>query len=218
MITTKLRRGTGRFEVAFQDAVTLGASNVNRTVTGISIGTPSYNRKLFVLWLIRTNTTTGVRRVTTMSMLVNGVTYNGTQVIGPSAAEGSPIALWEFDIPAGTVGDVTRTLSGSGTGSAAESALFYSCKGGAAVDSARNLAETISIDALSGDSILRFSGALGVGSGLYELLHTLTEQGSAHGTVCSAQGGVLANVASSGTYNFEHSAGSRSLVCVLRRG
>lgn len=210
--------GAGRFQLKYRDSRALGSGGQNRTITNVQLGPESPDRKIYVIAALRTNSTTTDRRISVLDIKVGTTTYTGTQIVGPSANEGSPIAIWQISVPTGTVGEIHRTIPGSGTHSAGENYLVYSCTGGASViASGRNTTASISISANAGDAVLRGYGSAAGTSGLTETTSPFTEQGSAVGASVTTYAGTRDPVASSGSQSFTAPAGNRSIAMVLRQ-
>lgn len=83
----------------------------------IALGDEHKNRKVYVFCHGRTNSTTGTRRFTGVSIIVGGTTYTGVRIAANHTTNNvdNPQAVFEIDIPDGTVGTLRIQVSGAGT-------------------------------------------------------------------------------------------------------
>jgi hypothetical protein len=196
------------------------ASNIyNSSYSNVTLTEANSPRTVIAISLFRTNSTTGERRITSLSLLANQTTYPFAQLVGPTSNESHPLSVWSVNIPSGAaVGTLSTTHSGTGTPSASDTFILYTVVGGQIAASARNLSSNISIAANSGDIIIRSWGRQDATSPGTELNHSLIERASAAPTQleCQNYAGVLDPVLSTGTVAFSTSNATRSSVVVIR--
>jgi len=108
-----------------------GASSGNvRNFAGVSLGSASPSRDMYLVMFSRTNTTTGSRRFTGASITVDGVPYAMEMVVeASSVAVASPCAVWHVAVPTGETGDVTINISGDTQGVVHEHYQLYRVAG-----------------------------------------------------------------------------------------
>jgi len=208
--------GSGRVRVRLRENGTTGSGTNNRTISNVYLGPASPDRKILVVYATRTNSTTGDRRVTAVNIVVDGVTYTGVQLVGPSSNETSPVAVWEIDVPVGEEGNIVRTTSGSSTATAGEAWHLFSVQGGSVISAARNTTANINVTALPSDVVIRTLGGATGATNLNETTQTLAEWVRAEQGNVSQNAGRLDPVTINGTTNFTGSGGNRSTATVIR--